>query len=176
MTTDQSQNPITLWNETIDQQSYGSPEQYNEHVLQQYKICLEMADRISARRSLANTFFLTLNTLVLGVAGYTFEKGPAVPNPWVNIFPLLLGLWLCAIWYMLIRSYRQLNTAKFRVIGEYEKRLPSSPFWNAEWNALLEKGRNPAVYLPLTTVEQNVPIAFAVLYLLSYLALLFFGG
>ena len=31
-------------------------------LLEQYKIYVEMADRISARRGLANTFFLTLNT------------------------------------------------------------------------------------------------------------------
>ena len=34
-----------------------------------YKIAVEMADRISARRGLANTFFLTINTTVLGVLG-----------------------------------------------------------------------------------------------------------
>jgi hypothetical protein len=30
--------------------------------LELYKLAVEMADRISARRALANTFFLTVNT------------------------------------------------------------------------------------------------------------------
>jgi hypothetical protein len=34
-------------------------------VLEQYKLYVEMADRLSARRALANTFFLTVNTAVL---------------------------------------------------------------------------------------------------------------
>jgi len=33
-------------------------------VMDQYKLYVEMADRVSARRSLANTFFLTLNTAI----------------------------------------------------------------------------------------------------------------
>jgi len=33
---------------------------YKEHLLEQYKIYVEMADRISARRNLANVFFFIL--------------------------------------------------------------------------------------------------------------------
>jgi hypothetical protein len=174
MSTNPSNNPINLWNNEVDRINYGSQEQYNEHLLQQYKIYLEMADRTSARRNLANTFFLTLNTLVLGVAGYSYEKGPSVPNPWFNFFPFLFGLGLCGTWFVLILSYRQLNKAKFEVVGEYERRLPSSPFWNAEW-ALLGEGKNFGKYIPLSIVEQIVPIAFAAMYLLIFLGLVFFG-
>lgn len=74
----------------------------------------------------------------------------------------------------MILSYRQLNKAKFEVVGEYERRLPSSPFWNAEW-ALLGEGKNFGKYIPLSIVEQIVPIAFAALYLLIFLGLVFFG-
>jgi hypothetical protein len=34
-----------------------------------YKLAVEMADRISARRGLANSFFLTANTGVVAVLG-----------------------------------------------------------------------------------------------------------
>jgi hypothetical protein len=37
--------------------------------LEQYKIYVEMADRISARRGMTNTFFLTLNTAIFTAVG-----------------------------------------------------------------------------------------------------------
>ena len=40
-------------------------EKYLDALLQQYVTYVEMADNISARRGLANTFFLTLNTAVI---------------------------------------------------------------------------------------------------------------
>jgi hypothetical protein len=33
-----------------------------EHYLELYKLAVEMADRVSARRATANAFFLTINT------------------------------------------------------------------------------------------------------------------
>jgi len=38
----------------------GSTAQYQVAVIEQHKIYVEMADRISARRSVTNTYFLTL--------------------------------------------------------------------------------------------------------------------
>ncbi|MCA9945336.1 MAG: hypothetical protein KC449_17755 [Anaerolineales bacterium] len=161
-----------LWNEDITVNSYGSTEQYREHVFEQYKIFVEMADRVSSRRNLANTFFLTLHTFLISAAGFLYEKGPTVNNSWLNIFPLIAVLALCYVWYRLLLSYRQLNSAKFKVIGEYEKILPSSPYWSAEWNAM-GKGKNPKLYRPLTDVEQYVPMIFAVLYIGAFVMLLF---
>jgi hypothetical protein len=64
---------------------------------------------------------------------------------------------------VILRSYRQLNTAKYQVIGEFEKRLPASPYWSAEWKALGE-GKDLMKYIPLTYAENWVPIVFALLY------------
>ena len=44
-----------LWNDDISSATYGSKEQYYEHVFEQYKNSVEMADRISTRRNMANT-------------------------------------------------------------------------------------------------------------------------
>ena len=43
---------------------------YDAHAFEQYKIYLEMADRISSRRQSANSFFVTINTLLITLAGY----------------------------------------------------------------------------------------------------------
>ena len=161
-TNQQTNEESNLWNANLTEESYGT--KYKEHLFEQYKLYVEMADQVSNRRNLANTFFLTLHTLLLGVLGFSFEKGPAIVDRWVIIFPLAAVLLLCAAWWMIVRSYRQLNSGKFKVVGEFEKRLPASPFWAAEWKVLGE-GKDISKYLPLTHVENWVPAVFSFLYI-----------
>jgi hypothetical protein len=40
-----------------------------DRLLELYKLCVEMADRVSARRATANAFFLTLNSALLAGLG-----------------------------------------------------------------------------------------------------------
>jgi hypothetical protein len=159
-----------LWNEDVSADNYPSREQYQQHLFEQYQIFVEMADRISTRRNLANTFFLTLHTLIISAAGFIFEKGPKPSNRWMNIFPLVAVLALCYLWWRLLKGYRQLNSAKFKVIGEYERRLPASPYWSAEWKALGE-GKDPKLYRPLADIEHWVPAIFAFLYTVGAIAI-----
>ena len=64
-----------LWNELAESSEYiENKELYQNHIIEQYKVYVEMADRISARRNLTNIFFLTLNTTILGAIGFSFEK------------------------------------------------------------------------------------------------------
>jgi hypothetical protein len=159
----------TLWNPSVDTAAYGDDRaQYQNAVLEQYKLYAEMADRISARRALTNTFFLTLNTAVFAVTGSFWNDRPAA-SPWWLVFPLLGLVVQCAAWFFLVRSYRQLNSAKYVVIGVLEERLPASPYWKAEWTALGE-GKDPARYWPLTHLEQWIPVLFAVMYLAGFVA------
>jgi hypothetical protein len=71
----------------------------------------------------------------------------------------------------MVRSYRLLNGAKYRVVGALEQQLPASPFWRAEWWALGE-GKDRSLYWPLSHIEQWVPVLFALTYLVGYLAVL----
>jgi hypothetical protein len=143
---------------------------YYTCLLEQYKIYVEMADRVSARRGLANTFFLTLNTIVSTVIGVFWQRPPSGPA-WLAVAPLLALLGQCAAWFLILRSYRQLNGAKYAVVGALERRLPSSPYWSAEWKALGE-GANPAQYWPVSHVEQWVPVLFAAVYATGFVLLL----
>ncbi len=153
MTTSSSGN---LWNPAVSPSNYTEPEdKYRTAILEQYKIYVEMADRISARRALTNTFFLTLNTAVFTVIGVFLQTSPHAAT-WLLLFPLIALLGQCTAWYYLLRSYRQLNTAKYQVIGELEEHLPASPYWRAEWTALGE-GKDRSKYWPLSHVEQWLP-------------------
>ena len=139
-------------------------------LLEQYKLYVEMADRVSARRGLANTFFLTLNTAIFTVIGVFWQRPPSA-STWLLAFPWAALVVQCLAWFWLLRSYRQLNSAKYAVVGALEERLPASPYWRAEWSALGE-GRDPARYWPQSHIEQWIPMIFAGVYTGGLLALL----
>src|SRR5437868_116209 len=140
---------VELWNDAVSAAEYeGARERYQAAILEQWKLYVEMADRISSRRGLTNTFFLTLNTAVFTVIGVVAKQRPHVSS-WVPSLALVVVLGECAAWWWLVRSYRQLNAAKFKVVGALEERLPASPYWRAEWVALGE-GRDWRRYLPVT--------------------------
>ena len=63
----------------------------------------------------------------------------------------------------MVKSYGQLNTGKWQVVGVMEERLPASPWWRAEWQALGE-GKDRSLYWPLTHIEKWVPLVFVLLY------------
>jgi hypothetical protein len=161
----------SLWNEAITAARYTPEnERYQAAILDQYKLYVEMADRVSARRALANSFFLTLNTAIFTTIGFFWKDRPEASR-WLLVFPLLALVGQCLAWFWIVRSYRQLNSGKWAVVGAFEKRLPASPWWSAEWEAL-GRGKDPAKYWPLTHIEQLVPILFGVTYLVAFVAIM----
>ena len=132
-----------------------------------------MADRISARRNLANVFFLTLHSLCIIQFVFFIEKVALISPKWIMFFPFFIVIMLCLTWWWTLTSYRNLNSAKYKVIGQLEEKLPSSPYWSAEWKELGE-GKDIKKYLPITTLEQYVPILFAIVYSLLGGYILFF--
>jgi len=155
-----------LWNKLDNQSIYiDNKELYQNHILEQYKLYVEMTDRISSRRNVANLFFLTLNSTILGAIGFTFEKIQLVNPKWLVSIPILSVLILVFAWIWLLASYRNLNSVKFEVIGKLEEKLPSSPYWLIEWKELGE-GKNLRKYLPLTALENIVPMIFGIIYLI----------
>lgn len=158
-----------LWNDGISAGCYaGDAEKYQTAILEQYKIYVEMADRVSNRRGLTNTFFLTLNTAVFTLFGVLWNDHVARISTLALVPLLIAALGECGTWWFVVRSYRQLNTGKYKVIGLLEERLPASPYWSAEWQALRE-GKDFWVYVPLTRAEQVVPVLFAAIYLLGFI-------
>ncbi|MEU6587749.1 hypothetical protein ABZ923_00680 [Streptomyces sp. NPDC046881] len=157
-----------LWNEGVSPTDFSEgTATYQAAILEQYKLCVEMADRVSSRRNLTNTFFLTLNTAVVGALAAGSGAGWPRSSAWVLVAGLLIVLAQCMAWYVIVRSYRQLNAAKYAVIGAFEAKLPAYAYSRAEWGALGE-GRDWRTYMPLTHVEQWVPVVFALSYLVAF--------
>ncbi|MFE7438052.1 hypothetical protein ACIPH4_07570 [Streptomyces tendae] len=160
-----------LWNTEVGPSDYSAAgDRYRQAVLDQYKLCVEMADRVSARRNLTNTFFLSLNSAVVAVVAAVSSGALTDASAPLLLAGLVILLAQCAAWYVMVRSYRQLNRAKYAVIGAFEERLPAYAYSKGEWGALGE-GRDWRRYLPLTYVEQWVPVVFAVSYVMGFFAL-----
>jgi hypothetical protein len=159
-----------LWTEIGPPAYADGLDKYQAAVLEQYRIFVEIADRVSARRGVANTFFLTLNTVVLTTLTVLWRDRPGNAAGYL-VVPLCALLLQCGAWFWLLRSYRQLSAAKSLVIGALEERLPASPYWRAEWSALGE-GRDLARYWPLTRLEQWIPVSFALVYVLAFVVAL----
>ena len=157
---------------SLEKKDYGN--EYNSHLLEMYKIFLEMMDRISSRRQSANSFFLSINTAIVALVGYVQlgkKAGESVDFYWVVG---LAGMVLCYTWYRLTKSYKDLNSAKFKVILEVEKKLPISPY-DAEWETL-GKGKNAKLYLPFTKVEMAVPWIFFALHFIVLFRVILWGN
>lgn len=156
-------NKPSLFNEVQDGQVYPHNEKWYSHLVDQYKLYVEMADRISSRRASANSYFLSVNSAILAFVGYLGAKD-VEEYMWMLA---LGGIALSVLWEALITSYRNLNTAKFAVIHKIEKRLPISPY-EAEWDAM-ERGKNPKLYRPISHIEQGVPYVFMALHAVVFI-------
>lgn len=128
----------------------------------QYKLYVEMMDKVSKRRHHANSFFLTVNTALIAVlTGFvSLTQQPLTQLGWI-LAAAITGVVFCLTWRRLIESYRQLNTGKFKIVHLLEKRLPANLF-DAEWEAL--NHGDGTVYRPFNRMERWVPAAFAAVY------------
>lgn len=140
-----------------------------EHYFEIYSLAVEMADRISGRRVIANSFFASINTGLIALLG-------SKNFPW---YVALAGVVLSLVWWALLKSYRDLNSAKFKVINAMEERLPVQIFTD-EWaklkgdkDVILPVVRQSGVrgwlaqYRELGAVERIVPWMFGVIYIVT---------
>src|SRR5258708_2201453 len=151
-----------------------------------YKPAVEMADRVSARRAGANSFFFTLHAALATFVGIVSSArvAPAKGSlPAFDAFGLVVtavaGVVLSVTWWQLLRYYRRLNRAKFTVITRMEDQLPEKPFTD-EWRELhpgeepgpdkrlhenlLERWFRRSRHREASVVEQVVPFVFAGIY------------
>lgn len=149
----------------MNQETYGP--QYTAHLLEQYKLYVKMADQVSARRSQANSFYITVLSALLAILSLALEKIPSESQGIVILTLSLMGGILCYIWSVNIRSYAQLNTGKFHIIHEMEKLLPFACY-KEEW-AVLGEGKYRDKYHQLTRIEKTVPLLIAIPYLLLFI-------
>ena len=114
-------------------EAYG--EKYPDHLLEQYKLYVEMGDRVSQRRDQSSRFYATIYSALAAIL-ILEARFDLSGDAWGPVFLIagIVGVVVAGIWFMNIRSYRRLNSAKFAVINEMEAQLPFSGY-GKEWGA-----------------------------------------
>lgn len=148
-------------------EDYG--DKYKDHLIEQYKLYVEMADNVSERRSHTNTFYITVLSALLIVLSLAAEQVAGVAQHVAFAAVAVLGIILCFVWYVNLEAYRQLNSGKFRTIHEIEEQLPFACY-DREWEIMSMRpdGVRPQ-YMRLTKVEKFVPALMAIPYALLLL-------
>ena len=146
----------------MESSQYGPNHQ--EHLLEQYKLYVEMADRTSQRRDQSNRFYASLVSAIVVSLVVLGRLGASGTDLYVAL--LIAGLFggsLSVVWFVNLHSYRVLNGAKYRVIHRMEDMLPWAGY-KEEWDELRPpKGRAP--YLQLTRVERYVPLLMFIFFI-----------
>lgn len=133
---------------------------FSADLLEQYKLYVQSAENVSARRVASNRYLLTLNAAL--VALYGIQSASFGQGYWTLLIPFI-GIPVSMLWYLVIKSHADLNRVKFKVIHEFEQHLPAA-MYRYEWN-LAEKGQGKT-YQAVTTIERWVPIIFACLHVI----------
>lgn len=135
-------------------------EEQPKELLEIYKLHVELADRVSARRGEAARAHITLLSGLAALLGIVARTGGGDVPLWVVSGGISFVAMVVAVsWALLIESYRQLNRAKFEVLCKLEDKL-AFQFFSMEWVALGE-GREEKKYLRLTEAESILPYAVA---------------
>ena len=143
-----------------------------QELLEIYKLHAELADSVSKQRATANRFYILVLSGLAVLFSTFLQRKNGVPLEWLMVSFGLFGLPLAIAWHSVIRSYRQLNTAKFEVLHELEEKL-AYRFSRREWD-LLAKGTDRKVYQQLTVVESCVPIIFGIFFSMLLLIGIYF--
>lgn len=139
----------------------GRPSPSKPEMLEIYKLIVEMADRVSQRRQSANSFYLTVNTILVG--GTSFLTRSSFPNL-SGIALSIAGLAISLLWVRNIKSYKTLNSAKFKVITDLEKNLEYDAY-SKEWEFLDPDGDGER-HNPFHKIEGLVPFIFVAVYII----------
>ena len=141
----------------VSEQQYG--DQYKTDLMTLFRDYVESAHQVSRLRHQANTFFSSINTVLLMATGFIpSNAADSVTGAGSSWQPALAGLLLCLIWRHMIVAYRDLNSAKFKVINEIEGYLPLAAY-RAEWQHFQAAGGHN-----LTSIEAWVPRLFVAAY------------
>lgn len=132
---------------------------FSADLLEQYKLYVQSAENVSARRVASSRYLLTLNVAL--VALYGFQSSNLDPGWWMILVPIL-GISVSFLWHRIIKSHKDLNDVKFRIIHEIEQQLPAA-LYAYEWR-LANEGRGKP-YRSVTDIERWIPLAFLGLHL-----------
>ena len=110
-------------------------------------------EEVTNKRHIINAFFLGIISALVGF----------IIGMWgvIGLVLSVVGFLITIFWFLYIRSYKKLNSAKFEVLLGIEEQLGIN-IYSLEWQKVKEKK-----YIRLTTVEYSLVVVF----ILGFIAL-----
>ncbi|MDE0324326.1 MAG: hypothetical protein OXN27_10445, partial [Candidatus Poribacteria bacterium] len=84
-----------------------------QELVEIYKLHAELVDSVSKPRGTANRFYMLVLSGLAVLFSAFLQRENGVPLEWLMVGFGLFGMLLASAWYIVIRSYRQLNSGKF---------------------------------------------------------------
>lgn len=135
-----------------DEESYGGS--FRSDLLEQYKLYVQSAENVSARRVASSRYLLSLNVALAAL--YGLQSASFGQSYWMLPIPFM-GIFVSMLWFLIIKSHADLNRIKFSLIHEFEEHLPAA-MYKREWELAAEE------YRAVTKIERWIPILFATLH------------
>ncbi len=132
--------------------AYGGS--FHADLLEQYKLYVQSTENVSARRVASNRYLLTVNAALVTL--YGLQSANFGQGYWTLLIPVI-GIPVSLLWFLIIKSYADLNHIKFVVIHEFEQHLPAA-MYRYEWIDLAEEGQD-TTYRAVTKIERWNPFS-----------------
>ena len=138
------------------EETYGGS--FHADLLEQYKLYVQSAENVSARRVASSRYLLAINAALGAI--YGLQSANLGQSYWMLSVPVI-GVLVSVLWYLIIKSHADLNRVKFDVIHKLEEHLPAAVY-KYEWQ-LAEEGQGKS-YRAVTTIERWIPVLFVALH------------
>lgn len=127
-------------------------------IIEQYKMYVQTADNVSARRVSTGRHLLTLSAALIAVYGF---QSSLLDHWYLPALISATGVAVSLLWYRIIKSHRDLNATKFQLIHKLEQCLPAALF-TQEWH-MTERNASKS-YTRITDIERWIPFLFIALH------------
>lgn len=141
---------------------------------QEYKFFAESTQYLSERRQAATQTYLSVNTAIIAVIGFIIKESGH--SGWGLISACLAlvaaGVVACAIWYKIIKQYKDLIGWRYDQLMAMEKLMPDChQMYTNEWHQFFEP-RMKIEKFGFSRLEIWLPRLFLWIYLVYSLALI----
>ena len=148
----------------------------SQELFEQYKLLVDSAHKGEEKRGNSSNIFLGVNSLIASflIHPATVTHNLETKDLSISVLFTFIGIFISWEWLRVIRSYKNLNFINYVMINALEALLPSSTFSlraKIEMGIASEKSSN--VGNAVLVKENLLPLAFILLYLIYFVAILF---
>ena len=148
----------------------------SEELFEQYKLLVDSAHKGEEKRGNSSNIFLGVNSLIASflIHPATVSHSMQIKDLFISFLFTLIGVFISWEWLGVLSSYKRLNFINYVMINAIEELFPSSAF---SLRAKIEMGVAAEKYSNIGNAvlakENLLPLAFILLYLVYFMAILF---